>query len=313
MALFGGKSCCICGGKAGLLTRMKLQDGNYVCGDCTMKVSDQLKSDDYKRLSKSMFEKCMKEAPANDRKYREEFQETFAIYAGSGTSHKAFAADETHGWWVCPEFNRPIVFNFSEINSWSVRMNTLPNDEDDEKDKGLLDMFADFAQSSYFASMRANHPELPTCPPGRHVTSMDVYISVSNPYVRDAVIDIWEPGWFTNDHEDMQNAYNAAIQIIEYLQRVKGQGNGAFAGQYNANPYAGNAYNANPYGTAAPFQGNAGGYQRAGQAAPQAAPSAQAGAAADPTAELRKYKGLLDEGIITQEEFDAKKRQLLGI
>lgn len=29
--------------------------------------------------------------------------------------------------------------------------------------------------------------------------------------------------------------------------------------------------------------------------------------------EIRKYKGLLDDGIITQEEFDAKKKQLLGL
>lgn len=29
--------------------------------------------------------------------------------------------------------------------------------------------------------------------------------------------------------------------------------------------------------------------------------------------ELKKYKDLLDEGIITQEEFDAKKKQLLGL
>lgn len=29
--------------------------------------------------------------------------------------------------------------------------------------------------------------------------------------------------------------------------------------------------------------------------------------------EILKYKGLLDQGIITQEEFDAKKKQLLGL
>ena len=29
--------------------------------------------------------------------------------------------------------------------------------------------------------------------------------------------------------------------------------------------------------------------------------------------EIRKYKELLDEGIITQEEYDAKRKQLLGL
>ena len=33
----------------------------------------------------------------------------------------------------------------------------------------------------------------------------------------------------------------------------------------------------------------------------------------DPADQIRKLKGLLDDGIITQDEFDAKKKQLLGI
>ena len=35
--------------------------------------------------------------------------------------------------------------------------------------------------------------------------------------------------------------------------------------------------------------------------------------AASPAEELKKFKELLDAGIITQEEFDAKKKQLLGL
>lgn len=35
--------------------------------------------------------------------------------------------------------------------------------------------------------------------------------------------------------------------------------------------------------------------------------------APDPAEELRKYKALLDEGVITQQEFDAKKKQLLAL
>ena len=35
--------------------------------------------------------------------------------------------------------------------------------------------------------------------------------------------------------------------------------------------------------------------------------------AASPAEELKKYKELLDSGIITQEDFDAKKKQLLGL
>lgn len=42
-------------------------------------------------------------------------------------------------------------------------------------------------------------------------------------------------------------------------------------------------------------------------------PEAQAVNAVSDVEELKKYKELLDSGIITQEEFDAKKKQLLGI
>ena len=33
----------------------------------------------------------------------------------------------------------------------------------------------------------------------------------------------------------------------------------------------------------------------------------------DVVEELKRYKELLDSGILTQEEFDAKKKQLLGL
>ena len=42
-------------------------------------------------------------------------------------------------------------------------------------------------------------------------------------------------------------------------------------------------------------------------------PIIQQAAPVDTVEELKKYKGLLDAGIITEEEFTAKKRQLLGI
>ena len=50
----------------------------------------------------------------------------------------------------------------------------------------------------------------------------------------------------------------------------------------------------------------------AASAAQTAAP-AQAGGASSTVEELKQYKALLDAGVITEEEFAAKKRQLLGI
>jgi hypothetical protein len=49
------------------------------------------------------------------------------------------------------------------------------------------------------------------------------------------------------------------------------------------------------------------------QAPPQAPPPAAAPAAPDYAAELEKLAGLRDQGVITAEDFEAKKKQLLGI
>lgn len=52
------------------------------------------------------------------------------------------------------------------------------------------------------------------------------------------------------------------------------------------------------------------------QAGPQAAPASAAVESrpvTDPVAEIQRYKELLDSGVITEDEFSAKKRQLLGI
>ena len=57
----------------------------------------------------------------------------------------------------------------------------------------------------------------------------------------------------------------------------------------------------------------------AGAAAPQApaaapqAPAAAPRAPADPTAQLVQYKQMLDGGLITQEDFDALKKKVLGL
>ena len=50
-----------------------------------------------------------------------------------------------------------------------------------------------------------------------------------------------------------------------------------------------------------------------GFAAPTMQTAAASAPAGDAVAEIKKYKELLDAGIITEEEFSAKKRQLLGI
>jgi len=53
------------------------------------------------------------------------------------------------------------------------------------------------------------------------------------------------------------------------------------------------------------------GYQQAMAEQQAAAPAAPA--EPDPAAEIQKYAALMGQGLITQEEFEAKKKQILGI
>ncbi len=66
-------------------------------------------------------------------------------------------------------------------------------------------------------------------------------------------------------------------------------------------------------GTATAVSNNVSRRQAERWSSDQAAQQPQPMAAADPYQELEKLGQLKEQGIITQEEFDAKKRQLLGL
>jgi hypothetical protein len=53
--------------------------------------------------------------------------------------------------------------------------------------------------------------------------------------------------------------------------------------------------------------------QQAAAAAPAPAVAPVTPAEPDPTAEIQKYAALKDQGLITEEEFAAKKKTILGI
>ena len=55
------------------------------------------------------------------------------------------------------------------------------------------------------------------------------------------------------------------------------------------------------------------GFPLQGSTAPSAPAAAAPAPAVDAVAEIKKYKELLDAGVITEAEFAAKKKQLMGI
>ncbi len=219
MGLFGGgKTCCECGKKAGLLARVSLKDGSFLCGDCRARLSDQLGSEVFNMMTKEDYERNIEVAKQNDEKYHQEFRETFGVFQ---RGNKVFSADETHGWWVNPKYTRPIVFQFDQIQNWTVDLQTEYDFDDDENDSLTRGLLEDFIQSAFYRSLQQNHPELPVCPVGSKITGMYVRIFVDHPMIREVVIDCFDVGIFTKSEDDMESAYNTVIQIIEFLQKVK--------------------------------------------------------------------------------------------
>lgn len=219
MGLFGGgKTCCECGKKAGLLSRVSLKDGGYLCDSCRNKLSDQLDSDAFKAMTKEDYERNVEAAKENDRKYREEFHETFSV---SQRDNKCFSADETHGWWVDPKYTRPILLQFDQIRNWNVDLKTQ-FDTDDDEDESVLDKLArDARMASFYESLTQNHPELPICPSGFKITGLNLQIFVSHPVIQEVDIDCFDVGLFSSPEADIQNGYNAVIQITEFLKKAK--------------------------------------------------------------------------------------------
>lgn len=224
MGLFGGgKTCCVCGKKAGLLTRVSLKDGGYLCSECQNRLSDQLDADAYLMMTKADYERNIEAAKENDRKYKEEFHETFSVSMGG---NKCFSADETHGWFVSPKYTRPVLISFDQIRNWNVDLKSEFDTDVDEENPSLIDgidKLSEHARMSRFMDfILQSHPELPVCPPGCKITGMDLHIYVQHPMLREVVIDCFDVGLFSKPEDDMKNAYNTVIQITEFLQKVKG-------------------------------------------------------------------------------------------
>jgi hypothetical protein len=66
-------------------------------------------------------------------------------------------------------------------------------------------------------------------------------------------------------------------------------------------------------GAASAQRSQAAAQQQAAQAAQAAAPPPAAPAELDDVAQIQKYAALKGQGLLTEEEFEAKKRQILGI
>lgn len=102
---------------------------------------------------------------------------------------------------------------------------------------------------------------------------------------------------YLNEYEDDVNGLHELAAALLHIMDASG------TEQWDEDPYAASASAASADSASV----------AAAAAAAAVAAVQQSAAPVDTVAEIQKYKALLDAGVLTEEEFAAKKKQLLGI
>ncbi|MDD7541591.1 MAG: DUF4428 domain-containing protein [Mobiluncus porci] len=136
MGLFDSKECALCGEKAGMFTKQKLQDG-FLCGDCKKKLSDL--SSGWKERTISDVNEHLQLREANKEK-SSQFQVSRAIGAGG-----SLEIDDAHGWFrfkIGRDYQQgnAQVFGFNELGNFyaEIHYDAYADDEDND---GVPDQF----------------------------------------------------------------------------------------------------------------------------------------------------------------------------
>ena len=308
MALFGKReACAICGGKVKGLFPWKVE-GQLVCNEChgVVDVPDDLVNN----LNMSQFRAYMAFRDENNA-LKEHFRTTCEVNTGFFGTTFVF---DTNNRLMCLDPNlQKTVFKGNEIVSFSIREDSTPIFEGSangllrypstvpERANAMMPQITQIVmQKNLERTMRSmadndrgrsgNNP-----PPRRYIDLPEPFakfyidIRFDHPYWGTLCVEKGGPT-FNNEYPDVHDylrQYNDAARDMERLAMALMAVAFPNAGEQVVVP--GTVINTAP-----------------------AAPAAPA-ANIDAVAEIQRYKQLLDQGIITQEDFTAKKRQLLGI
>lgn len=277
MGLFSKKECVRCGNKAGLLTRKKLADDEYLCGDCVDECSPELTSDDFRTMTADDVEEHIKSVQEDAERYRNEFVKTKIFRTQMVLKNKDILyADDSHGWWVNATRENPDVFTYDQVASFRLDLDTSTKDDEDDKDKDLS-LLNTLYESAALMSMRQQYPDMPIASPREQIERMEFVVYLKNrPYISEVRIPVMDA--LVPSEGDIEGGYETAYQLMNFFKSLS-----SWSGSQQA---------------AVPSQ---------------AAPAAAVSPAPDMADQLLKLKQLLDAGILTQDEFDAKKKQILGL
>lgn len=299
MGLFDKRPpCAICGGKVKGLLPWKIE-GNYICDDCHGVIDAQNGND----FTMEQFLKY-RDFREQNQALREQFRVDEIVEFGF-LSEK-FVFDYEHSLFCMDKNLNKTIFHGSELKSFMISEDGAPLLEGSAKgfirhesrvpqriDELLPQVNQMLIQRQMQESMeRLANRDKEVRP---SYTSIDIPEPFKKFYIK---LYLQHPYWSLYEFErtgpviigdvpDLNQyriEYNESVQHLETLANALAKVAGF------------------PQESAAP-----------GQTVAAAAVAAAVTAPTDAVAEIKKYKDLLDSGIITEEEFAAKKKQLMGI
>lgn len=186
----------MCGGKAGIMTRAKLVDGSFICGDCVGKCSSFITYSDYEKMTLAQVETSMRSTQASDELYRTQFQASETV-AG-------VQVDRNHGWWAIK--NQPVhdVFAFNQITSWQLILDTEKKSDDEKKEKG--------------SPVYPPRNDLPVCPWDEKIKKMYVCVTINDPALSHIDINVMN-AIFVSDY-DIEKGYKDALALYNLFESI---------------------------------------------------------------------------------------------
>jgi len=296
MGLFSKKDpCAICGGQVKGLFSSKI-DGQYICTDCYGVVD--LPNGVVNNMTVDDFRAYMAFREEN-RQLKQQF--VVSDQVDFGVLDTKFMFDINKRLLCMDKHLDKTIFTGDQIKGFVIREDSAPIFEGSAE--GLFRYNSSVPDRVFAMEPQINHyamrqrMERMNNAKGRDGQSSGMHFDIPEPFDK-FVIDIYfdHPYWnvFTADMtgprwnnnnpnvNDFMRDYNNDVMTMDHLAQA------LMAIAYPNGPVA-----------AAP--------------AAETAPAANAAPEVDVVEQLTKFKELLDKGIITEEEFTAKKRQLLGI
>ena len=205
MGLFDKKFCCVCGSKAGMLTRQKI-NGDYICGDCRSKCSCHLTWREFEAMSIDDVHAHLAYMAENDAMFHNEFRETSSINIGILGGTRVISIDDRNGWWV-PE-GRPThdLLTTDQVISYRLELDTRPLSEEDRHKPGR-------------PHMPMPPMGMPGCAPGEEITGMKVIVNVDHPWIRVVELNVMNAIFVTDG--DIRAGYECAQRIFMYFEQAK--------------------------------------------------------------------------------------------